>query len=283
MSAAAETRPGGPAATALRWAFCFGLVLSIHGGVALLLLRHGFQPGEQPAGAPPDAVMLDLAPEATIPSPGPASEPPPPPEPPPEPRPLAPAPEPAPIPPPEPPPLVPAPAPTPIPPPQTSVPALPEPPPPAPPPPRPAVRPTERSVAHAVPRRPVLRQETVREPQPDRTSTPAPTAAGPAAPAPPSPGAVAGWRSALIQRLQQAKRYPEAARAHNEQGVATISFTMDRDGHVLSVRLVHGSGSDALDQEAVAMIHRADPLPALPAGIEASSLTLTVPVTFSLQ
>jgi periplasmic protein TonB len=273
MSAAAETRPGGRAAMALRWALCFGLVLSVHLGVALLLLRHGFQSDHQSAGAPPDAVMLDLAPAATTPSPGPASEPPP--EPPP--------PAPAPIPRPEPPPLVSAPAPTPIPPPQTSVPDLPEPPPPAPPPPRPVVRPTERSVAHAVPPRPVPRQETVREPQPGQTSAPAAAASGPAVPAPPSPGAVAGWRSALIQRLQQAKRYPEAARAHNEQGVATISFTMDRNGHVLSVRLVHGSGSDALDQEAVAMIHRADPLPALPAGIEANTLSLTVPVTFSLQ
>jgi protein TonB len=91
------------------------------------------------------------------------------------------------------------------------------------------------------------------------------------------------WRSALIQKLQQAKRYPEAARAHGEQGVATIGFIMDRDGHVLSVKLVHSSGSDALDQEAVAMIHRAEPLPALPAGVGTNTLTLTVPVTFSLQ
>jgi protein TonB len=101
--------------------------------------------------------------------------------------------------------------------------------------------------------------------------------------APPSPGAVSGWRNALIQKLQQAKRYPEAARERDEQGVATVRFTMDRDGHILSVNLVHGSGSDTLDQEAVAMFRRAEPLPALPDGLGTNTLTLTVPITFSLQ
>jgi protein TonB len=258
MSAAVEPCEGDGGATALHWAVCLGVVLSIHVGVALFLLREGLRSTEQPAGAPPpDVITLDLAPEAATPSSSPPpSEPQPPPEPPEPPAPVAaaepPPPVPAPIPmpvPPAPTPDVPAPELTPVPPPQTSVPDLSEPLP--PPPPRPAARPAEH---HPPPARPVPprqsapRQESVREAKPNQSA--APSAPAPPAPTvtPPSPGAVSGWRNALIQKLQQAKRYPEAARQRDEQGVATVRFTMDRDGHVLSVNLVQGSGSETLDQ-----------------------------------
>jgi protein TonB len=127
------------------------------------------------------------------------------------------------------------------------------------------------------------RQETVREAKPSQSAEPSTPMAPVPTGAPPSPGAASGWRNALIQKLQQAKRYPEAARERDEQGVATVRFTMDRDGHILSVNLIHGSGSEMLDQEAVAMFRRAEPLPAFPDGSGANTLTLTVPITFSLQ
>lgn len=109
---------------------------------------------------------------------------------------------------------------------------------------------------------------------------PAPASA--LAPAPPS-NAVPNWRGELIGRLQRAKRYPDAARARDEQGVATVMFTMDRSGHVLSARLVCSSGSDVLDEEAVALIHRAAPLPPAPAELQGDTLTLNVPVSFRLH
>src|SRR5580700_8949480 len=50
------------------------------------------------------------------------------------------------------------------------------------------------------------------------------------------------WQSLLLKHLQQFKSYPTGAREHNEQGVALLEFTMDRDGHVLSRRIVTSSG-----------------------------------------
>jgi protein TonB len=138
----------------------------------------------------------------------------------------------------------------------------------------------------APPKRATPHPEVAREAKPDQTAAPSAPASAPAPPvpaSPPSPGAVAGWRSALVQKLQQAKRYPEAARARDEQGVATVRFTIERNGHIVSVNLVHSSGSETLDQEAVAMFRRAEPLPALPDGLGTNTLTLTVPVSFSLQ
>ncbi len=110
--------------------------------------------------------------------------------------------------------------------------------------------------------------------------------AAPAAPAPPAPpdaNAVPAWQGRLIGQLQRAKRYPDAARGAGEEGAAIVSFTMDRAGQVLSVRLVRSSGSAALDQEALALVHRAEPLPPPPAQLPGQTLTLTVPIRFSLQ
>jgi protein TonB len=83
--------------------------------------------------------------------------------------------------------------------------------------------------------------------------------------------------------LQRAKRYPDVAREGDEQGVATVTFTMDRNGHILSASLVRSSGSPALDEEAVAMVHRADPLPPMPVELAGNMVKFTLPVTFSLR
>ena len=91
------------------------------------------------------------------------------------------------------------------------------------------------------------------------------------------------WRSDLLGRLQRAKRYPEAARERGEQGVATVTFTMDRGGRVLAVSIVRSSNSPLLDEGAAAMIRRAEPLPPVPAEVAGTTVTLTIPVSFSLR
>ncbi len=50
---------------------------------------------------------------------------------------------------------------------------------------------------------------------------------------------------------------------------------------MLSARLVRGSGDASLDEEAVAMIRRASPVPAPPDGLGSGAIALTVPIKFS--
>ena len=123
--------------------------------------------------------------------------------------------------------------------------------------------------------------------EPSHSPAPAPTSAAPAQPSPPraanDPNAVPAWQGRLVGQLQRAKRYPDSARAAGEEGAAVVSFTMDRAGQVLAVRLVRSSGSQALDQEAVALVHRAEPLPAPPPEMAGQAVTLTVPIRFSLR
>jgi protein TonB len=69
------------------------------------------------------------------------------------------------------------------------------------------------------------------------------------------------WNHLVSARLQQNKRYPAAA-AHGEQGTVAFSFVVDAQGKILSQRIVRSSGHPALDEEALAMLKRAQPLPA---------------------
>jgi protein TonB len=91
------------------------------------------------------------------------------------------------------------------------------------------------------------------------------------------------WQSLLLKHLQQFKNYPAGAREHGEQGVVMLAFTMDRDGKVLSRRIVSSSGHPDLDAEVLALVERAQPLPAFPASMSEDRLELTVPIRFSLR
>jgi periplasmic protein TonB len=91
------------------------------------------------------------------------------------------------------------------------------------------------------------------------------------------------WQTSLVRQLQRYKRYPSEAQSRNEQGVVLLSFSLDRDGHVLSHRIARSSGFADLDNEVMAMIMRAEPLPAFPASMQQARLDLTVPIRFSLR
>jgi protein TonB len=91
------------------------------------------------------------------------------------------------------------------------------------------------------------------------------------------------WTTLLFKQLQRFKSYPSSARARNEQGVVTLSFTVDRDGHVLSRQIAASSGHPDLDAEVLTMIERAQPLPAFPASMTQAQQDFTVPIRFSLR
>src|SRR3546814_13646021 len=55
---------------------------------------------------------------------------------------------------------------------------------------------------------------------------------------------------------------------------------MDRGGRVLSYRIVESSGYKLLDDEVVAMIERASPLPTPPAAMEGERFNYRIPALF---
>jgi periplasmic protein TonB len=106
----------------------------------------------------------------------------------------------------------------------------------------------------------------------------------------PSPGTSASitrlrasWEKALVKHLNRFKRYPEIARARGNQGEVTVRFTLDRTGHVIAARVVQSSGSTALDEEALAVLKRADPLPAAPDQVGGMTFDQTLPIRFRIR
>jgi protein TonB len=87
----------------------------------------------------------------------------------------------------------------------------------------------------------------------------------------------------LLAQLNHYKQYPRAARQARIQGVVMLHFVMDAQGRVLQADIAKSSGRPILDQEVLALIRRAQPLPALPADFPTRTLDAVVPVEFSLN
>lgn len=257
-----------------RWTASLLAVLAVHAGAAALVLA---LPAPAPLEPPPGAVMLELAalPEAPAESqptetpPGPqqeAAEPPPPdlvlpePEPPPEPV----------IEPPPPPPEV-----------KPEV-VVPKPPPKVKPPKpeQPKPRPVERKRETPPTPHPPAEQTTA---PPATNAPPSQTAAAPSAGAAGNPAARRSWQGTLLAHLERHKRYPRASQARREQGVSHLRFVMDRQGKVLSCRIERPSGFEALDEETLEMIRRAEPLPPPPPDVGDERIELVVPVQYFLR
>ncbi|QIB35147.1 energy transducer TonB family protein [Ancylobacter pratisalsi] len=133
--------------------------------------------------------------------------------------------------------------------------------------------------------KPKPRKKSKKPPAPRTAAAPALDAARADRVAAPSQGAsssnsraAATWRSRLMAHLNRHKRFPAG---ENGSGKARVAFTIDRSGRVIAARLVGSSGVSTFDQEAVAMIRRASPVPPPPPDVGGSRISFTVPVDFA--
>ncbi|HLK83233.1 MAG TPA: energy transducer TonB [Xanthobacteraceae bacterium] len=120
-------------------------------------------------------------------------------------------------------------------------------------------------------------------PEPPKPEPPSEERQATAPPQANAPRAIARWESALAAHLERFKRYPQEARARGEQGTATVAFTIDHNGRLVSSRIVQSSGFARLDQETLAMLARAQPMPKPPDSALDSELSFVVPVRFNIR
>jgi periplasmic protein TonB len=149
--------------------------------------------------------------------------------------------------------------------------------------------PPETSEAVVEPQEPPPPQP-VQEIKPPSPARPAPVqeTRPPSPAAPPrvkggAPRVAPSWETELVRRLEQYKRYPSEAQARRVEGVVTLNFRVNRNGHVLAREIVRSSGHPELDKEVISMIERAQPLPPFPPSMPQDQLNLTVPIRFSLR
>ncbi|GCE82657.1 energy transducer TonB [Komagataeibacter diospyri] len=247
---------------AIRWGLSFLVVMAVTGGAVTWVMRQPSPPvvvSEPPLAA----IAIDMAPE-------PVSSPVPPTDVPPGPR-----------------QTLSMPASQPAPPPEIMAPPAPKPDPPVPVP-REEKRKIYKKKSALLQKKPVPDRTppadvTTSPPSTEASSTPTLEAPVPGASPVHAAHDPATWQGALLARLEKFRRYPSAAMSRQQEGVPTVTFSMDRRGHVVSVMLASSSGHPMLDQEAVALPSRAQPLPVPPDSVAGETITLTVPVEFYLH
>jgi protein TonB len=141
------------------------------------------------------------------------------------------------------------------------------------PPPKEETRPPEPQAEIALP-----------EPQPPKPEPPQEQKQATAPPAAaPSVAVLRRWETELMAHIERFKRYPPAARSRGDQGLARVAFTIDGNGRVQGSRIVQSSGSPELDQEALAMLTRAQPVPRPPSRALTDEMSFTIPVRFNIR
>jgi protein TonB len=135
-------------------------------------------------------------------------------------------------------------------------------------------------------------------PEPQATQQPqvADTTAPPRVQAPPqvataaaqtvsSPGnaVIVTWQGVLLGHLEKHRRYPMAARRSRIEGVTYVRFAVDRQGNVLNPRIGRSSGQPSLDEETLATLQRATPVPPPPPEVKGDPVEVMVPVVFSVK
>jgi protein TonB len=92
--------------------------------------------------------------------------------------------------------------------------------------------------------------------------------------------AAANWESQVAAHLGKFKRSPRMR--HRRAMTAYIDVAIDRQGQILSRAIAQSSGDERLDEAALALVDRADPLPAPPPAYEESQLrAIKLPIVFT--
>lgn len=143
----------------------------------------------------------------------------------------------------------------------------------APPPPKPVVeKPVRKPPKPVQARRDPERREARRPPSAEAGAQT--TASIPSQSSGSSAASKSSWQGAIVAALNRAKR-PQA-----ESGLASVRFSVDRGGRILSASLAGSAGSAMLDGEAVGLVRRAS-IPAAPGDVPGSTFTFTVPIRFT--
>lgn len=86
------------------------------------------------------------------------------------------------------------------------------------------------------------------------------------------------WQKELLAHLNKFKHYPDDRSQQSAEIV--VRLTLDRTGHVVGANIAKSSGDAAFDSAAIAMVEKANPVPAPPPLVADEGLVFSLPVLF---
>ena len=89
------------------------------------------------------------------------------------------------------------------------------------------------------------------------------------------------WQLAVVKRLAPYMRWPDDAPYWIDTAAPQVRITIDREGHVMSAKVVRSSGYESFDKAARKIFKRALTLPPPPAELPGDPLTFDMAVTFT--
>ena len=99
-----------------------------------------------------------------------------------------------------------------------------------------------------------------------------------------NPNMLPSYASNIIRpHLLRFYNYPAGARSKSEEGVVVVSFTISRQGRLVSHRIAKSSGFAELDTEALATLERAQPFPPPPPGLNDAQFAFTLPMRYNIR
>ncbi|GAK59673.1 TonB family protein [Candidatus Vecturithrix granuli] len=99
----------------------------------------------------------------------------------------------------------------------------------------------------------------------------------------PAPDVLQRYLQQVVKKIDARKAYPRQARSKGWQGTVVIKIQILSDGKVAQLELATHSEYDTLNKAALEAIKKAQPFPKFPDEIKNPSLTINIPVQFTLK
>ena len=90
----------------------------------------------------------------------------------------------------------------------------------------------------------------------------------------------AEYMAQLRRAIEANKKYPRRAQNARREGTVSVSFTIDRQGHITSVRVDQSSGTAILDQAAMQAIQKLGRFDPIPEDIPRDTWLVKIPMSF---
>jgi TonB family protein len=91
------------------------------------------------------------------------------------------------------------------------------------------------------------------------------------------------WESTVLARMRREKSYPALALQNGQEDIVYVKITVNRQGYVQVSSIIRSRHIDTLDQAALDLVKRVNPLPALPQTIAGEQYTIIVPIDYFIS